>query len=156
MAVVLCLVVGAPFGSAAQTRKEIQPMASIPRKARLKCSPQKLLRGDILTLDMATPHGGDLAVRAPDGTDFLIVYVENDEGPGAGSLMNPKEFINLSQLKLFTDKSKARPWVYGRDKNELIFTRPGWYQVRLSENLQTDDGTPVYQCRVYYSNKPRT
>jgi hypothetical protein len=104
---------------------------------------------------MAVPHGGDLAVRAPDGTDFFVVYQAHDEGTGAAPLMDPDEFIKVGQLELITDKTKARPWVYGRDKNELIFTRSGWYSVRLSENLQTDDGTPVYQCRVYYSHKPR-
>ena len=125
------------------------------RKAKLTCSPSKLFRGDTLSLDMAVPHGGDLAVRAPDGTDFFVVYQAHDEGPGAASLMDPDKFMKVGQLELVTDKTKARPWVYGRDKNELIFTRSGWYSVRLSENLQTDDGTPVYQCRVYYNHKPR-
>ena len=74
---------------------------------------------------------------------------------GAAPLMDPDKFMKVGQLELITDKTKARPWVYGRDKNELIFTRSGWYSVRLSENLQTDDGTPVYQCRVYYNHKPR-
>lgn len=125
------------------------------RKAKLKCSPQKLFRGDTLSLEMATPHGGDLAVRAPDGTDFFVVYIPNDDGPGSGPLMDQKEFVKLGQLRLITDKTKARPWVYGREKNELIFTKTGWYQVRLSENLQTDDGTPVFTCRVYYQHRQR-
>ena len=125
------------------------------RKAKLTCSPPKLFRGDTLSLEMAVPHGGDLAVRAPDGTDFFVVYQAHDEGPGAAPLMDPDKFMKVGQLELITDKTKARPWVYGRDKNELIFTRSGWYSVRLSENLQTDDGTPLYQCRVYYNHKPR-
>lgn len=135
------------FLTSAQSRK--------PRTAKLKCSPAKLFKGDTVTLDMVTPHGGDLAVRAPDGTDFLVVFQPHNEGPDAQPLMEANEFMKLDQLKLVTNQTKARPWVYGRDKNELIFTRTGWYQFRLSENLLSDDGTPLYTCRVHYTNKPR-
>lgn len=123
---------------------------------RLKCTPQKLFRGDTLTLVMSKPHGGMLGVRAPDGTDFFVVYEPNNEEPGASPLMSTEEFTKLGELKLVTDKTKAKPWVYGRDKNELIFTRTGWYVVSLSENLETDDGTPVYQCKVHYTHRART
>ena len=127
--------------TSAQSRKPRSSTAS--RTVKLKCAPQKLFKGDTLTLDMATPHGRDLAVRAPDGTDFLVVYQANNEGPNARPLMEAEQFIKLGQLKLVTDQIKARPWEYGRDKNELIFTRTGWYQVRLSENLLSYDGSPL-------------
>lgn len=150
----LCLLI-VDAGVQAQAGKPGRSTPKAKRVAKLKCGPQRLFRGDTLTLDMATPHGGDLAVRAPDGTDFFVVYIENEEGPGAGSMMDPDKFMKMSQLRLVTDKTKAKPWVYGRDKNELIFMRTGWYQVRLSENLQTDDGTSVYTCRVHYAHKTR-
>lgn len=137
--------------TSAQSRKP----PKVSRPVKLKCSPERLFKGDTLTLDMATPHGGDLAVRAPDGTDFLVVFRPHNEGPNAQPLMEAEKFIKLGQLKLVTDQTKARPWEYGRDKNELIFTRTGWYQVRLSENLLSDDGTPLYTCRVHYTNKPK-
>lgn len=104
---------------------------------------------------MATPHGGDLAVRAPDGTDFFVIYSPNEVGTGTRPLMDPERFMRLGQLKLVTDEIKARPWEYGREKTELIFTKTGWYEVRLSDNLMTDDGTPLYTCRVYYVHRRR-
>lgn len=139
--------------TSAQSRKP--KISTSSRMVKLKCSPQKLFKGETLSLDMTTPHGGDLAVRAPDGTDFLVVFEPHDEGPNAQPLMEAEKFMKLGQLKLVTDQTKARPWEYGRDKNELIFTRTGWYQVRLSENLLSDDGTPLYSCRVHYTNRPR-
>ncbi len=152
---VLCVVFLTALTTPAQSKRPRGSNSNASRKVKLKCSPQKLFRGDTLTLEMATPHGGDLAVRTPDGTDFLVVYEPHDEGPAARPLMDAEEFMRLRQLNLITDKTKARPWEYGREKNELIFTRTGWYAVRLSENLLSDDGTPVYQCRVYYSHRPR-
>ncbi len=149
----LCAVSVTASGLTAQTRKPGK--ANVLRKGKLRCAPQKLFRGDTLTLEMATPHGGMLAVRAPDGTDFFVVYEPHNEGPASRPLMDAEKFMKLGQLKLVTDQTKAKPWVYGRDKNELIFTRTGWYAVRLSENLETDDGTPVYQCRVYYQHRSR-
>ena len=152
---ILCVVCLLAPGVSAQSRKKQGSSANASRRVKLKCSPQKLFRGDILLLDMLTPHGGNLAVRTPDGTDFFVVYDPHEESAAARPLIDPEEFMKLAQLKLVTDKTKAKPWVYGRDKNELIFTRTGWYAVRLSENLETDDGTPVYQCRVYYLHRSR-
>ena len=148
---VLCLSFLMASTTPAQSKKR-GSVSNASRKVKLKCSPQKLFRGDTLTLEMTTPHGGDLAVRAPDGTDFLVVYWPQDKSPNTRSLMDPEEFKKLGQLNLITDKTKARPWEYGRNKNELIFTKTGWYAVRLSENLLSDDGAPLYQCKVYYNH----
>jgi hypothetical protein len=102
---------------------------------------------------MATPHGGDLVVRAPDGTDFFVIYRRHEGGPAAQPLMDPERFMKLGQLKLATDGIKARPWEYGREENELIFTKTGWYEVRLSENMMSDDESPLYTCKVHYVHR---
>ncbi len=153
MAICLSFLTVSDVPAQSKTRKGSGSSAS--RKAKLKCSPQKLFRGDTLTLDMATPHGGDLAVRSPDGTDFFIIY-STEVSPATRPLMDAERFMRLGQLKLVTDETKARPWVYGREKDELIFTKTGWYQARLSENLMSDDGSPLYTCRVYYVHRRRT
>jgi hypothetical protein len=152
---VVCLAFIMASSTPAQSKRPRALSSNASRKVKLKCSPQTVFRGDTLTLEMATPHGGDLAVRSPDGTDFLVVYKPQEAQARSRSLMDPEEFMKLAQLNLITDKTKARPWVYGRNKDELIFTRTGWYAVRLSENLLSDDGTPVYQCKVYYSHRRR-
>ena len=94
-------------------------------------------------------------VRAPDGTDFFVIYSPDEVGPGTRPLMDQERFVRLGQLKLVTDETKARPWEYGREKNELIFTKTGWYEVRLSENLMSDDESPLYACRIYYVHRSR-
>ena len=155
LATVVCLTFLTVSDVPAQSRKPRGSSSSASRKAKLRCSPLKLFRGDTLTLDMTTPHGGDLVVRAPDGTDFFVIYSPDEVGPGTRPLMDQERFVRLGQLKLVTDETKARPWEYGREKNELIFTKTGWYEVRLSENLMSDDESPLYACRIYYVHRSR-
>lgn len=59
-------------------------------------------------------------VRAPDGTDFFVIYRPHEVGRAARPLMYPEQFMRLGQLKLVTDGIKARPWEYGREENELM------------------------------------
>jgi hypothetical protein len=155
LATAVCLTLLVVSDVPAQSRKPRGSSAGASRKATLRCSPQKLLRGDTLTLDMATPHGGELAVRAPDGTDFFVIFRPHVIGPAARPLMDPERFMKFGQLRLVTDGIKARPWEYGRKENEFIFTKTGWYEVRLSENLMSDDESPLHTCKVYYVHRRR-
>ncbi|HEY0100514.1 MAG TPA: hypothetical protein VGB76_16330 [Pyrinomonadaceae bacterium] len=124
-------------------------------KSRLGCAPRKLFRGDSLRLTMSVPHGGDLAIVAPGDGYFLLSFWQPDKTDARQSLFDWEAFKSRRQLTLDTARLKAKPWVAGRDEPEPVFSRTGWYRVRLSENLETDDGTPVSECRVYYVNAKR-
>ena len=126
-----------------------QPSArDIARKVSLRCSPARLWLGDTLTLNMSVPHGRDLAVLGPDNKFFwLRSWEPNDEATTARWYA----FEKVRQLKIVTTEAKGRV----STDDEPIFTKTGWYRIRVSYNLETDDGTPVNQCRVYYSHKRR-
>ena len=126
-----------------------QPSArDIARKASLRCSPRNLWRGDTLTLNMSVPHGRDLAILAPDDKFFwLRSWEPNDEATTA----NWYAFEKLRQLKIVTTEAKGRV----STDDEPIFTKTGWYRIRVSYNLETDDGTPVNECKVYYAHRRR-
>jgi len=126
-----------------------QPSArDIARKVSLRCSPSRLWLGDTLTLNMSVPHGRDLAILAPGDKFFwLRSWEPNDEATTAKWYA----FEKLRQLKIVTTEAKGRV----STDDELIFTKTGWYRVRISYNLETDDGTPVNQCRVYYTHRRR-
>jgi hypothetical protein len=62
-------------------------------------------------------------------------------------------FKELESLALVTNQAKATPWIFGRNDNELVFTTTGTYLIKMSENLETDDGTPVYQCEVFFEKE---
>lgn len=124
-------------------------------KNELSCAPRKIFRGDSLKLKMSVPHGGDLAIVAPGGDYFLISFWQPDKTAARQPLFDWEEFKSKRQLVFDTSRLKVQPWMAGRDENEPVFTKTGWYRVRLSENLETDDGTPVSECRVYYVNAKR-
>lgn len=126
-----------------------QPSAKdLTRKVSLRCSPNRLWLGDTLTLNMSAPHGRDFAILAPGDKFFwLRSWEPTDEATTAKWY----EFEKLTQLKLVTTEAKGRV----STDDELIFTKTGWYRVRISYNLETDDGTPVKECRVYYTHRRR-
>jgi hypothetical protein len=140
----------------AQLTKPVRPQGKRRAwKSELSCAPRKIFRGDSLKLKMSVPHGGDLAIIAPGGDYFLISFWQPDKTAARQPLFDWEEFKSKRQLTFDTSRLKVQPWMAGRDENELVFTKTGWYRVRLSENLETDDGTPVSECRVYYVNAKR-
>jgi hypothetical protein len=121
---------------------------------RITCSPRRLYRGETLVLNMTVPHGGDLAIVGPKRSFSFIVF-EPSENSKQQPLINREKFETMAQLKLATDKVREMMWAADERPNRLIFTRTGWYEVWLSANLETDDGTPVAKCRVYYIHRRR-
>jgi hypothetical protein len=133
----------------AQNTKPQPSPRDIARKVSLRCSPRNLWLGDTLTLNMSVPHGRDLAILGPDHKFFwLRSWEPNDEATTA----KWHAFETLRQLKLVTTEAKGRV----STADEPIFTKTGWYRIRVSYNLETDDGTPVSQCKVYYAHRRRS
>jgi hypothetical protein len=115
------------------------------------CSSSRLKSGDTLTITMSVPHGGDLKIHHPDGTQFFLAWWEPDTQAKPQPVIPYQVFRNMESLKLKTSETKATPWVYGRKENELVFTKTGTYLIRMSENLETDSGIhPVYECKVFF------
>jgi hypothetical protein len=118
--------------------------------ANLQCTPHALRAGDTLTVRMPLPHGRTFMVRAPDGTEFIVVFFGEGRDRGRRkSLVPPDSFRNMPELRLDTRSFKAGPWVDGRDTNELVFRRAGGYRLFVGSDLETDG--PVYaECLVRY------
>ena len=112
-----------------------------------------LYKGDTLTINFKVPHYKDLAIRTPKDTLFFVVYSNSDNGQP--SLVDWDKFANQKALQIITNKTKANAWYASIKTNQLIFKETGNYQINLSENLETDDGTPVEIKNVYYIDRPR-
>jgi len=122
-----------------------------PSQHNLTCTPERLRRGDVLTLHMTQPHGASLYAVAPDTALYVIVF--HGEGrpdlTQRRSLMPPDSFATVNELRLPVRTQTAGVWVFGRDTNELLFRKPGMYRVIVGTDLQTDG--PVYaECHVRY------
>ena len=147
----LLLIVFTPLAGLNALGQHIKPQPSardLSRKVSLRCSPARLWLGDTLTLNMSVPHGRDLAILGPGNRFFwLRSWEPSDEATTAQWYA----FEKLRQLKIVTTEAKSRV----STDDEPIFTKTGWYRIRVSYNLETDDGTPVNQCRVYYTHRRR-
>ena len=143
-----CLVILVAFDASAQDVKPQPSARDVRRKVSLRCTPRKLWLGDTLTLSMSVPHGRDLAILSPDDRFFWLRSWEPRDREATAQWY---AFEKLGPLKLVTSQAQG---IGGRD-SERIFTKTGWYSIRVSYNLETDDGTSFNECKVYYVNKPR-
>jgi hypothetical protein len=126
-----------------------QPSTSdLGRKVSLRCSPRKLWLGDTLTLHISIPHGRDLAILSPDNKFFWLRSWEPNNQEITAQWY---AFEKVGRLKLVTSEAKGKV----SNDDELIFTKTGWYSIRISYNLETDDGAPYNECKVYYVHRRR-
>jgi hypothetical protein len=131
--------------------QDVKPQPSardITRKVSLRCSPRKLWLGDTLTLHMSVPHGRDLAILSPDNKFFWLRSWEPNKREATAQWY---AFEKVGRLGLVTSEAKGNV----SNDDELIFTKTGWYSIRISYNLETDDGTPYNECKVYYVHRRR-
>ena len=113
----------------------------------LACQPQTVTKADTLVLSMQASHGGDLGVTGPDSTFSWIVRDWKD----LGDVLNAsEEFRALTWLRLPVEEASALPAVYGAKEPKRLFREAGTYTFHLSEELETNDGTPVAECKVEY------
>lgn len=126
--------------------------ADARRRVRLACSPRELFRGDTLRLEMTVPHGRDLAVIGP-GDDYYFLKSWEPEDKEATADWFAFERQPTFDLPTLTTVGE---WTgMGDPRWERVFNKTGWYEVRISYNLETDDGTPFQTCRVHYTDMER-
>jgi len=141
----MCLV---KVGACGQDVKPQPSTRDLRRKVSLRCSPRKLRLGDTLTLNMSVPHGRDLAILDPDGKFFFLRSWEPNNREVTARWY---AFEKVGRLKLLMSAAKGSV----SNEEQLIFTKTGWYGIRISYNLETDDGTPFNECKVYYVHRRR-
>lgn len=112
-----------------------------------------LYKGDTLKINFKVPHFKDLAISTPKNKFYFVVYAESENKQP--SLVDWNDFAYHKTIQIITDKTKANPWEASIKTNQIIFKETGTYKVKLSENLETDDGTPIEVRNVYYIDKYR-
>jgi len=112
-----------------------------------------LYLGDTLKLRFKTPHPKDFAITTPSGKYFFIVYKFSDTLKP--SLYDWDQFEMIDFVEIITDQTKANLYDARVYENRLIFTETGRYEIRMSENLETDDGTPMELHYLNFVNEKR-
>jgi hypothetical protein len=114
------------------------------------CTPSSLRPGDTLTLQLDTPHGGELMVLTPNDVYFSFVYPPGDHGQKY-SIVRSEDFKTMSTLKVSAD-IRLPPAVYGKDTiPETVFSRPGQYVLQMGDKLESDHTGPPYICKVMFT-----
>lgn len=118
----------------------------------LRCSPSTLHGDAKLLLRFGMPHPDELAIIAPDGTYFFLVYDTSLPRPDSmHPLMTKEQFGRLDRLELDPRTAKASPFVHERNESELIFGKAGAYVVRIADSLETDAAVESHDCTVRFA-----
>lgn len=134
---------------AVDTMAIAREFAEAPRDSNLTCAPAVVSQRDTLVMTMTLPHGATFHIATPDGTPFIVVFHGEGDRDRAQrkSLVSPDSFARLTRLDLPVGALKAGAWVFGRDTNERVFVQPGFYRLRVGNDMETDG--PVYaECVI--------
>jgi len=127
---------------------------------QLRCSPEKLYRGGILTVDLPAAHEGyDLAILGRAMKQYLISF---QPGPldRIAPVIAASAFASMRQVRLSTEArgSLSGPWLADRPRAlkppEKIFTQSGPYEVLLGPALGAED-SDFDACWVDYFDYPK-
>jgi hypothetical protein len=115
------------------------------------CKPKSLGPRDTLTLQLETPHGGELMVLTPSDVFYSFVYPPYDTAHQKYSIVRTEAFRTMSTLKVPAD-IRLPPHYYGKDTiPEAVFSRPGQYVLQMGDTLASDYTGPIYICKVMFA-----
>lgn len=112
---------------------------------------------DSIVINLAIPHPKELAVRTPSGGFYYLVYPHDlPTIPQSKAMYSTAQFQKIDKLIFYPAKSKGNPHDVQFKGNQLIFKKSGMYELLMSDNLSTDDGTPFEKLIIHYihENKP--
>lgn len=117
------------------------------------CTPKSLGPHDTLTLQLETPHGGELMLLTPDDVYFSFVDPQPKDSTRKYSIVRSEDFKTMTTLKVPAD-IRFPPMVYGKDTiPEAVFSRPGQYVLQMGDKLESDHTGPPYICKVMFAPK---
>ena len=116
--------------------RSVDKTTSSSRGKEITCSPAVLRPGETLTLKTSKSFL-QLGVIQPKKQFLFLVSDDYPEG-----LASQKAFQQVKTLEIRSD-AKVKP-------DKPVFTVPGVYIFAVSANLETDDGTPKYECSVKF------
>lgn len=113
------------------------------------CSPEKLYRGEILTVNLTQPHGDYAAIRRMnDDKWFFLNDAERSE-----PVWSRAEFKTLSAIKINTATAVNTT---NSETAEKIFNKTGKYRVMVSDqDFGQDDPLVTGICEVEYFHQKR-
>ncbi len=142
------------------TAQSDSPTATFIRSIELKTAKiwapnTTLYMDDTLVLHFSTPNAPYLGVVDPQGHFFYIVYPGESALGALQPLVDSKQFISLTTLKINTSSFKADPYIYEVYANRPVFTTSGAYTFIMGENLHVDTPALLEQTIINFINIKR-
>lgn len=110
----------------------------------LACSPSSVAAGGSLVLALGPRHGREMAIRrVADNSWYFLVVAMPDEGEP--QLMTPAEFALASSVEIPASFNVRT----GEGTQQSVLSRPGKYEVYVSDILESETGGHV--CRFDYT-----
>jgi hypothetical protein len=116
--------------------------SSFSKGKEVSCTPNVVRPGDTLVIKTSTGYPA-FGVHVPDKNVKFLLLVSDAYPEG---LMDNRKFSQQMGIDISVTEAKIKP-------NTRIFTKEGTYGFVVSQNLETDDGTPTYECKVRYSTR---
>lgn len=117
-------------------------LVSFSKGKEISCTPNVVRPGDTLVIKTNKAYP-DFGVRVPDKNVKFILLVAGGYPEG---LMDSDKFAKQSGIEINVSEAKVKP-------DTRVFTKEGVYGFVVSSNLETDDGTPSFECKVRYAKK---
>lgn len=113
---------------------------------QITCSPTSLAPGDKLTIkiEQALPDVAVITPKKLSGVNFFMLTEA-----GTSGLIQSNQLASQRGMVIDVDTAKLD------GKNRLFFTL-GVYEFVVSKNLETDDGTPTYKCKVRFADSAKS
>jgi hypothetical protein len=128
-----------------------QSVPPMEDSVEFSCTPSSIGPRDTLTLQFATPHGGELMLLTPGDVYFSLVDPQPRDPTWKYSIVPSEDFKTMSTLKVPAD-IRLPPLVYGKDTiPEPVFSRPGQYMLQMGDKLESDHTGPPYICNVMFT-----
>ena len=132
-----------------KNRAQIIPISTMQYKKsssskgkEISCTPDVVRPGDTLVIKTSQAFT-DFGVRVPEKNIKFIMLVSDGYPEG---LMDSDKFKKQMGIEVNVSEARVKP-------TARVFTKDGIYTFVVSTNLETDDGTPLYECKVRYISK---
>jgi hypothetical protein len=118
----------------------------------LKCTPQRVIDGDVLLFEFPPAHGPEFAVVRPDGKYMFMAFTQADPKAEMQPLFPAKTFSAQKSAKSVVAALKAVLWERTASKKpQPVFSQPGIYTFMVGSGLESEDPGVTGWCRVTYA-----
>ena len=147
MAVALPSLIAAIHLLTSMDAHSVKPPRSKVANERFVCSPSQLTFNDVLTINFGSRRGSELLVMNPDKDPFFIAQ-RRLPGASRSDGMPSEMLLGIVEMQISLKTFSARKWHTDATNVELVFRKPGRYQILFGDELESDVIGATQSCEL--------